>query len=87
MKAVLFTASATGLHHTGDTAVVGSSNFSGSAATSAFTTSSEDIEAEYILEGGISHITDNAWALGVSGYAQFGDLEGFGGRVKAGYKF
>lgn len=81
-------ASARGLQHSGDTAISSSSAFAGSTATNAaFVTNSADIETEFILEGGISKITDGGWSLGVDAYTHFGDLEGFGGRVKVGHTF
>lgn len=79
---------ATGYHFTGDTEAALSSNFFNLGQTSTpFTTGAFDIESQFKLDGTISQSFGDGWKLSAGGFAEFGDLEGFGGTFKVSVRF
>ena len=81
--------SGTGLFHSGDTDAAFNSSFAGTSGTgNNFVTVGEDIEEQYILDLSIGKLgKDNGLIFGLDGFVEFGDLEGYGGRVRLGKRF
>ena len=79
---------ATGYHFTGDTEAALSSNFFNLGATAIpFATQAFDIENQFKLDGTISHTFGGDWSLSATGFGEFGDLEGYGGKISLGVRF
>ena len=75
-------ATGTALFHGGDTDASFDSRFNSATADgTSFTTIGEAVEEQFILDGGLGRNFSDGWAVNVNGFAEFGDFEGFGGRL------
>ncbi len=78
----------TGFYHTGDTQSNLTTRFLSAAPNGAtFLSSGFDIETQYIADIGVEHEFGKGWRVSLDGYAEFGDLEGYGGLFTLGKRF
>ena len=73
---------ATAMHHFGGTRtdLVSSFEAAGPNATS-FVVTGKEISTQYLVQGSLGYKLDSGLQAGIGGFAEFGDLEGYGGRV------
>ncbi len=76
-----FRLTGTALRHSGDTDTAFSSRFVSSSSGNSFTTFGEDVETQYIIDLGVGLNIGTGMEMRLDGFGEFGDLEGYGGRV------
>ena len=79
----------TGLFHSGDTDTAFYSSFASSGNDgNRFMTVGEEVDKQYIIEGSLVRAgSENGLMIRADGFAEFGDLEGFGARLNIGHRF
>ena len=79
----------TGLFHSGDTDTAFYSSFASSGNDgNRFMTVGEEVEQQFIIEGSLVKTgNEGGLMLRADGFAEFGDLEGFGARLNVGHRF
>ena len=80
-------AALSGYHFVGDTEIGLGSSFANNSAATSFVTTGEDIRHQYVVESGIEHDFGQGWSLSADGFAEFGDLEAYGGMIKLKKRF
>jgi len=74
---------ASGLHHFGDTQASLVSQFTSSSVNGFnFATQGKEIKNQYVVEGAIGRSLGAGWTGAAEAFAEFGDIEGYGGRVR-----
>lgn len=77
------------LHHSGDTenTIVARFSAAGAAGSDPFVTVGRNIQTQYVLEGGLSHEFRSSMTASVHGFAELGDLESRGLRLRVARTF
>ncbi|MEO9470324.1 autotransporter domain-containing protein, partial [Parasphingorhabdus sp.] len=76
-----------GYHYVGDTLIGFNSSFLNNSGSTSFITTGEDIRNQYVVESGIEHSFGQGWSLSADAFAEFGDLQGYGGLLKLTKRF
>ena len=73
---------ATAMHHLGGTQTDLVSSFDAAGPNAAnFNVAGKEIKAQYLLQGSLGYKMESGLTAGIGAFGEFGDLEGFGGRV------
>ncbi|WP_143182699.1 autotransporter outer membrane beta-barrel domain-containing protein [Parasphingorhabdus marina] len=80
-------ASLTGYHFVGDTQIGFGSSFANNSAATSFVTTGEDVRHQYVVESGVEHDFGRGWSLSADAFAEFGDLQAYGGMFKLTKRF
>ena len=79
---------ATGFRHFGDTQIGLSSQFTASSASAAgFNVVGEEIEDQFLFEGGVGKAFANDWNINASAFGEVGDISAYGARLSVGKTF
>lgn len=76
-----------GYHYVGDTQIGFNSTFVNNNGATSFITTGEDIRNQYVVESGIEHTFGQGWSLSADAFAEFGDLQAYGGLLKLTKRF
>ncbi|MEL6875360.1 MAG: autotransporter outer membrane beta-barrel domain-containing protein, partial [Pseudomonadota bacterium] len=71
-----------GYHFVGDTQIGFDSTFVKNSGATSFITTGEDIRNQYVVESGIEHSFGQGWSFSADAFAEFGDLQAYGGLLK-----
>ena len=79
---------ASGLHHFGDTPSVLASQFTSvSNGGLDFATTGSRVNDQYLIEANVGHRFGNGWTIAAEAEGQFGDLQGYTGRLRLTKRF